>query len=237
MIDRQELDRLEKLLADGTPGPWRVRPGSRRCERIPDVTYYIVAGEETWHPVNGSLQRAGEMYSEDEHWVTVHADDRDYGTDEGGVETSEDAALIVAAVNALPALVQAAKERERAVWRGQNLTDGIGMEREMRQDAQARAEAAERREATLRKALSGLLARYTEIVASGDCGFWDVESESEVFVARAALAAAAPEQPERRLAACVEKWPECVDGGYDPRCCRFPKSCSCQAVPEQEPGT
>jgi hypothetical protein len=26
---------------------------------------------------------------------------------------------------------------------------------------------------------------------------------------------------------CVEAWPGCYSGGYDPRCCRFPKSCSC----------
>jgi dCMP deaminase len=26
---------------------------------------------------------------------------------------------------------------------------------------------------------------------------------------------------------CVANWPECFSGGYDPRCCRFPKSCSC----------
>lgn len=25
---------------------------------------------------------------------------------------------------------------------------------------------------------------------------------------------------------CVERWPECETGAYDPRCCRFPKSCS-----------
>lgn len=31
---------------------------------------------------------------------------------------------------------------------------------------------------------------------------------------------------QRRLKACVEKWPECESGYYDPRCCRFPKSCS-----------
>lgn len=29
-----------------------------------------------------------------------------------------------------------------------------------------------------------------------------------------------------RLKACVENWPECYTMGYDPRCCRFPKSCS-----------
>jgi len=27
---------------------------------------------------------------------------------------------------------------------------------------------------------------------------------------------------------CVERWPECEDGAFDPRCCRFPKSCSCE---------
>ena len=30
-----------------------------------------------------------------------------------------------------------------------------------------------------------------------------------------------------REAECVKRWPECESGGYDPRCCRFPKSCSC----------
>lgn len=30
-----------------------------------------------------------------------------------------------------------------------------------------------------------------------------------------------------RLKSCVEQWPECEEGKYDPRCCRFPKSCSC----------
>lgn len=30
-----------------------------------------------------------------------------------------------------------------------------------------------------------------------------------------------------RLRACVEVWPECAEGEFDPRCCRFPKSCSC----------
>lgn len=30
----------------------------------------------------------------------------------------------------------------------------------------------------------------------------------------------------RRLRACIEAWPDCHTGGYDPVCCRFPKSCS-----------
>lgn len=30
----------------------------------------------------------------------------------------------------------------------------------------------------------------------------------------------------RRSLSCVEVWPDCESGYYDPRCCRFPKSCS-----------
>ena len=26
---------------------------------------------------------------------------------------------------------------------------------------------------------------------------------------------------------CIERWPECESGCFDPRCCRWPKSCSC----------
>lgn len=32
---------------------------------------------------------------------------------------------------------------------------------------------------------------------------------------------------KRRLRSCVERWPECEEGEYNPYCCRFPKSCSC----------
>ena len=38
-------------------------------------------------------------------------------------------------------------------------------------------------------------------------------------------------QPETGPA-CRERWPECRQGGYDPACCRFPKSCSCDASPQ-----
>ena len=30
-----------------------------------------------------------------------------------------------------------------------------------------------------------------------------------------------------RLQSCVERWPGCNEGDYNPKCCRFPKSCSC----------
>ena len=36
---------------------------------------------------------------------------------------------------------------------------------------------------------------------------------------------------------CVARWPECVPDDYDPRCCRFPKSCSCaHAIPLPQAG-
>lgn len=43
---------------------------------------------------------------------------------------------------------------------------------------------------------------------------------------RARKAAEQAPIPRPRLRACVERWPDAVSGGYDPRCCRFPKSCS-----------
>jgi hypothetical protein len=51
-----------------------------------------------------------------------------------------------------------------------------------------------------------------------------------IGVGNAALKAIAPApawRPVRRLRACVDNWPECESSMYDPRCCRFPKSCSC----------
>lgn len=38
--------------------------------------------------------------------------------------------------------------------------------------------------------------------------------------------------PERRLRACVERWPDAETCAYDPRCCRFPKSCSATVYDE-----
>lgn len=45
--------------------------------------------------------------------------------------------------------------------------------------------------------------------------------------------AAAPYRPKRRLKSCIEQWPECWSGDYNPLCCRFPKSCSCQSYSEE----
>lgn len=36
----------------------------------------------------------------------------------------------------------------------------------------------------------------------------------------------APTWIDERDPHCVEAWPECESFGHDPRCCRFPKSCS-----------
>jgi hypothetical protein len=32
---------------------------------------------------------------------------------------------------------------------------------------------------------------------------------------------------DNRRPECVANWPECENGKYHPKCCRFPKSCSC----------
>lgn len=37
----------------------------------------------------------------------------------------------------------------------------------------------------------------------------------------------------RRLKSCVEAWPECETGEYNPSCCRFPKSCSSTVYSEE----
>jgi len=39
-------------------------------------------------------------------------------------------------------------------------------------------------------ALIGLIDRHSELVSSGDCGFWDVENEDAMKAARAAIAKA-----------------------------------------------
>jgi len=41
--------------------------------------------------------------------------------------------------------------------------------------------------AQLRQALTELVERYTELINSGDCGFWDPEKEHQVKAAREAL--------------------------------------------------
>jgi len=44
--------------------------------------------------------------------------------------------------------------------------------------------------------------------------------------------AAQPAPPvDARDPKCVERWPDCHSEGYDSRCCRFPKSCSCGGAP------
>lgn len=43
------------------------------------------------------------------------------------------------------------------------------------------------------------------------------------------------EREWRRLKACVEQWPDCVNDTYNPLCCRFPKSCSCMAPVDETP--
>lgn len=34
-------------------------------------------------------------------------------------------------------------------------------------------------------------------------------------------------KPDNREPECVKRWPECESGCFNPRCCRWPKSCLC----------
>ena len=43
------------------------------------------------------------------------------------------------------------------------------------------------------------------------------------------LPAPTGEPMDRREPGCIEQWPECLHGTYNPHCCRFPKSCSCES--------
>jgi uncharacterized Zn finger protein (UPF0148 family) len=75
-------------------------------------------------------------------------------------------------------------------WQGQPHPEGFSSDRAYWMDAAKAALAAipvsgevER----FREALTALLDRYTELVNSGDAGFWDPEEEDEVKLARQAL--------------------------------------------------
>ena len=59
------------------------------------------------------------------------------------------------------------------------------IEKEMEVNARLIAAAPE-----LLEALKKIIARHSELVCSGDCGFWDVEDEEEMKLARAAISKA-----------------------------------------------
>lgn len=69
-------------------------------------------------------------------------------------------------------------------------------------------------------------------VGSAGCGvslrpfFAHAAAEGARLAAERGLAG---EGTDARSETCVAAWPECYSGGYDPRCCRFPKSCSCSS--------
>lgn len=79
-------------------------------------------------------------------------------------------------------------------------------------------------------------ARIVVVAATDDAGrkeadraFWESVSESDD-----------PGREEEtalvREPDCVAGWPGCVNGEYNPACCRWPKSCSVQMVPAVDAG-
>lgn len=65
-----------------------------------------------------------------------------------------------------------------------------------------------------------------------ECEIKDAEAELPRRKEQEADVSPAIWKPERRLKSCVEAWPECWTGEYNPSCCRFPKSCSCLSYPD-----
>lgn len=68
--------------------------------------------------------------------------------------------------------------------------------------------------------------------SSGCFSITNLSSESAaVHIAQShnsSIARSAHEPPlDERDPNCVMSWPGCFSGGYNPKCCRFPKSCSC----------
>lgn len=59
------------------------------------------------------------------------------------------------------------------------------------------------------------------------------QARSHATLAAAPVSPGPPPWATPRLRSCVEQWPECVDGEYNPKCCRWPKSCSCTTYDEK----
>lgn len=75
-----------------------------------------------------------------------------------------------------------------------------GEYRSLTQEAADHIEAQNKLIEELQEALETFVEEYTEMVNSGDCGFWDPEKEDKVIAARAALSEASksnPNTPER----------------------------------------
>lgn len=55
---------------------------------------------------------------------------------------------------------------------------------------------------------------------------WLQQHDAEVRAGVVPEEPAAPKLVDARDPECVKVWPGCASMEYDPRCCRFPKSCS-----------
>jgi hypothetical protein len=77
--------------------------------------------------------------------------------------------------------------------------------------------------------IEGVVARNRQVLMAlrlaCDDGWEDGDAAIDHYLVKAWLALDSSEAPERDPA-CVERWSACDFGLYDPRCCRFPKSCS-----------
>lgn len=79
-------------------------------------------------------------------------------------------------------------------------------------------------------ASAGVLSFFILVVVGAGLYFWDLwkaDREKEEVVERPK---AGYNLHDNRDPDCVRKWPQCFSGEYDPKCCRFPKSCSAGTI-------
>lgn len=79
---------------------------------------------------------------------------------------------------------------------------------------------------------------YTDSVEAAMDSIWAAIAEETLGVPVGEGEQPAPKATlvDERDPACVAEWPECGSGEYDPRCCRFPKSCSAGIIRLVTPG-
>jgi hypothetical protein len=104
----ENLTQLRELLSAATPGPWKKGTPNRHCLK-----------HDPPHPGGAECEYTFIGWYEGEGWKDIYpaAGEPDYKDviagmwdyEEGGISKPEDAALIVAAVNSLPALLDVAE--------------------------------------------------------------------------------------------------------------------------------
>lgn len=92
-----DVDELRKLLTKATPGPWVWEQCGDKCDDPVIGVAYGPDDLDCTQPLSGKLEDAGDDYYRERIAYNIEGG--------AGVDASSNAALIVAAVNALPSLL------------------------------------------------------------------------------------------------------------------------------------